>query len=148
MTSTVADKGKEKEEVFKLKLKGTQPAISEAAKENVLKQAGKVDSAGNIVVEDKPKPDPIEKSLALRVKSGGNLQGVVKEDKKDEEVVFKLRMKGDKPVLKEAPRDPTNVGVAEAQANPVPEKEVKAPPCEIEKSLQSRLQAGSYTSTI
>ena len=30
----------------------------------------KVDASGNIVEDEKPKPDPIDKSLALRLKEG------------------------------------------------------------------------------
>ena len=55
----------------------------------------KVDASGNVVENEKPKPDPIELSLAKRLKEGA-LTNVVTEPskKKDTEVSFKLKLKG------------------------------------------------------
>ena len=49
--------------MYKLKVKGALLVITQAAKINSLKEAGKTDAAGNVIIESKPQPDPIEKSL-------------------------------------------------------------------------------------
>jgi hypothetical protein len=41
--------------------------LSEKALYNNAKEEGRVDAKGNVIVESKPKPDPIDKSLTLRV---------------------------------------------------------------------------------
>ena len=59
------------------------------------KEEGKVDASGKIIEDDKPKPDPIEKSLGVRMKSGSSYTSVDKASaKKDEPVPFKLKIKG------------------------------------------------------
>ena len=111
--------------------------MSEKAKENVLRAEGKVDAAGNVKQEEKPMVDPIDKSLQVRIKAG-NVQQTVKDDKNKggDDTVFKLKLKGAIPALKEAKKDPTNKGNADAVANPTNvQKVVKQPPCEIELSL-------------
>ena len=61
-----------------------------------------------MVVETKPKPDPIEKSLSLRLAQPGKSHTtIVKTEKPIEVPVFKLRVNGPMPELKEAPKDPT-----------------------------------------
>ena len=62
----------------------------------------KQDSSGNIIEEQKPKPDPIDKSLALRLK-GGSLTNVVVDKSKSDgaDGVFKLKTTGAQPKLEE-----------------------------------------------
>jgi hypothetical protein len=60
----------------------------------------KQDSSGNIIEEVKPKPDPIDKSLALRLKDGSLTNVVIDKNKKDGvDGVFKLKTKGAQPKL-------------------------------------------------
>lgn len=61
-----------------------------------------------MVVEAKPKPDPIDKSLSLRLaQAGKSYTNVVKSQKPLEETVFKLKLNGSIPEPKEPPKDPT-----------------------------------------
>ena len=55
--------------------------------------------------DDKPKPDPIEKSIAIRTK-GGSVNTIVPNKDKKEEAVFKLRLKGAQPKLADPPKVP------------------------------------------
>mgnify|MGYP004560893885 CR=1 FL=1 len=68
----------------------------------------KVDASGNIIEEEKPKPDPIDKSLALRIKEGA-LTNIVadKTKKKDTEITFKLKLKGTQPKISAVREDPS-----------------------------------------
>jgi len=86
---------------FTLRSKGAGPVHSQQALDNVQRQAGNTDAAGNILVVEPPKPDPVDLSLALRIKSG-NLTNTVpvakaaatpgkKTTKEPAEVLFKLR---------------------------------------------------------
>ena len=106
----------------------------------------KVDAAGNVVEEQKPQPDPIDKSLASRLKGGSLTNVVVDKTKKDTTTAFKLKIKGGQPKISAIRKDP-----AEAQAAAVAEKEAEVQKmmktaCEIDLSLQDRLKAGSLTS--
>ena len=48
---------------FALTYKGDPIPISELAKTAAAKEAGKTNVAGNVIIEEKPKVDPIDKSL-------------------------------------------------------------------------------------
>ena len=74
-----------------------------------------------MIEEEKPKVDPVDKSLQLRLKGGSLTNVVVNKDKKTDEIVFKLRIKGGQPKLAEARKDPS-----EAMANAAAEKEAEA----------------------
>jgi hypothetical protein len=77
LTSTVADKNaKVGKYFFTLKTKGDPIKITEHATKAIAIAEGRVDAAGNIIEEVKPKVDPVEKSLQLRLK-GGALTNVV-----------------------------------------------------------------------
>jgi hypothetical protein len=93
---------------FTLRLKGSPIIISEQAHFNFAKLEGKVDGqTGKMVVEAKPKPDPIDKSLSLRLaQAGTSYTNVVKAQKPLEEAVFKLKLNGSIPEPKEPPKDP------------------------------------------
>ena len=111
-------------------------------------EEGKVDAKGNVIQDDKQKPDPIDKAIQSRMK-GGSLTNVVqsKDKKGDDEIVFKLKIKGGQPKIGEARKDP-----AAAMANAAAEKEAEQAklvktPCIIDVSLGERLKAGAYTST-
>jgi hypothetical protein len=60
----------------------------------------KQDANGNIIEEQKPQPDPIDKSLSMRLK-GGSFTNIVidKSKKEDSENLFKLKMKGGQPKI-------------------------------------------------
>ena len=95
---------------FNLRLKGPPLEISEKALFNVARLEGRVDRRGTITDDGKPKPDPIDKSLTIRVKQPGSSYNTVvpnKDKKPTEETVFKLRYKGSIPKLAEKPKDPT-----------------------------------------
>ena len=61
---------------------------------NVAKSEGRVDAKGKVLEDDKPKPDPIDKSIAVRMKVGTYLSVDKSVAKKDEPAPFKLRLKG------------------------------------------------------
>lgn len=48
---------------FTLKVKGEPVKISEQAKKNVAIAEGRVDAQGNVIEEEKPKVDPIDKAI-------------------------------------------------------------------------------------
>lgn len=80
---------------FTLKTKGPEVKISNEAQKAAQIMAGaKVDASGNVIEEQKPKPDPIDKSLAVRLKGGSLTNVVVDKTKKDTDVLFKLKIKG------------------------------------------------------
>jgi myo-inositol-hexaphosphate 3-phosphohydrolase len=125
-----------------LRTKGEPIKISEQAiKANAIEE-GRTDASGNVVEEEKPKPDPVDKAIQLRLK-GGSLTNVVASKEKNDEVVFKLKLKGGQPKISEARKDPN-----EAMANAFAEKEadqlkLQKTPCTIDMSLQERIKAGS-----
>jgi len=135
---------------FTLQTKGSAPVMTQEAMDNVQRQAGNTDAAGNILVVEAPKPDPVDKSLALRIKSGNLTNQVpvtkttgspLKKAKEPVEIVFKLRQKGSDAVLAEAKRDASLIGEAAAAEPIVPEK--KYPPCAMELSLGARVKSGA-----
>ena len=68
----------------------------------------KVDAAGNVMEDEKPKPDPIDKSLGTRLKEGSLTSVIIdKTKKKDTEVVFKLKIKGGQPKISGVREDPS-----------------------------------------
>lgn len=83
ITTVVPDKNsKQGKFFFTLRSKGDPLEITEEAKKNVLIEAGKVDPAGNVKVEEKPKADPIEMSLNSRLNAGSLTSTVQSKDKK------------------------------------------------------------------
>jgi hypothetical protein len=123
ITQVVADKNsKSGKFFFTLRTKGDPIPITDQAKKANAIEEGRTDAAGNVIEEEKPKPDPVDKSLQQRLK-GGSLTNVVpsKDKKGAEEVVFKLRIKGgQQPKIGEARKDPS-----EAMANAAAEKEAE-----------------------
>lgn len=59
----------------------------------------KVDATGNVIEEEKPKPDPIDKSIAVRTKGGSPITNVVVDKTKKEAEAFKLKVKGGQPKI-------------------------------------------------
>lgn len=67
-----------------MRYKGEEPPLTEEAKKSALIEAGKVDPAGNVKTEEKPKADPIEMSLNSRKNAGSLTSTVQNKDKKGE----------------------------------------------------------------
>ena len=94
LTTVVPDKNsKQGKFFFTLRNKGDVLHISEEAKKNALIEAGKVDPAGNVKIEDKPKLDPIEMSLSTR-KNAGSLTSTVQLKEKKGDSITPLKLKG------------------------------------------------------
>jgi hypothetical protein len=149
LTTVVPDKtAKSGKFFYTLTLKGSPITISETAKLNSAKQAGKTDASGNIV-DEKPKADPIDVAMTERVKAG-SLASVVRDakSKQADPETYKLKLKGSAASLAEPKRDPTSVGSAAAAASPSVQSPVKSAPCEIDLELQKRIKAGAITSTV
>ena len=121
ITQTVADKNsKHGKFFFTLRTAGEPVKISEEAIKAVAIAEGRTDASGKVIEEEKPKVDPIDKQLQLRLKGGSITNVVVNKDKKTEEIAFKLKIKGGQPKLAEARKDPN-----EALANAAAEKEAE-----------------------
>lgn len=136
---------------FTLNQKGDIPALAKPKIDPTT--LGKAAAAAGPKKEEKPAEDPIDKSLALRIKDG-NLQNTIKPKAgaKDEEVVWKLKLSGAGPDLE----------LAKENKNAAPEKnhpaaqaarksvvsDMKGLGCEIESSLTARKKEGAINSVI
>ena len=142
-----------------MKLKGGQPKISAAREDPSQAQANAVAKAEAIQKKLETTPCEIDISLQARLKEG-SLTNTVPTKTKSNETVFKLRAKGAMPKIKEVnnPFDKDSEKNSRdsftfPDASPSPGRKsmrgsVKLGPDEIDTSLQARLAAGSYTSTV
>ena len=102
-----------------------------------LKEAPKDPTLGNKVLDaeaikrqssyfgGKKRLDEIEESLNKRVSEGNSVTHQIKSIEKSDQVVFKLKVNGPLPELKEAPRDPT-LGVKKLDAEGMLDRERKS----------------------
>ena len=106
VTHQVRNIEKSDEIVFQLKVKGPMPELKEVPKDPTL---------GNKVIDaeamkrqstyfgGKKRLDEIEESLNKRVSEGNSVTHQIKSNEKSDQAVFKLKVKGPLPQLKEAP---------------------------------------------
>jgi len=93
-------------------------------------------------------PCIIDISLQERLKAGSHTSTVPSKDK-TQESVFKLKLKGEMPQLAEVKQDPSMTQKDEDGVAIIsPEKKTKSKPCEIDASLQERINAGSITTQV
>ena len=142
----MADKNKPKF-FFTLRYKGDPIKITDHAKLAVAKAEGRCDASGKIIEDEKPKADPVDKAIQLRLK-GGALTNVVPSKEKKEELIFKLKLVGGQPKISDVRKDPNEalaIAAAEKEADLL---KLQKTPCIIDIAIQERLKAGSYTSTV
>lgn len=144
-----------------------KPAPRPSTKGPVEKSA-EVDEVDPIYQND----DPINVSLAARIKAGALAAVVPNKDAKQGKFFFNLKLNGKIPPLQKPKRDPTNIGQAAADkaeaepADPIQNKEgggqgadmdlanqprksvLMGGSCDIEASLKTRLAAGAINSVI
>ena len=95
----------------------------------------------------KKKQDEIEVSIAMRVNEGNSVTHQVKSIEKSEQIVFKLKVKGPMPELKDASKDPTLGFLNQDEIMNRERKSIylggKKRSDEIEESLNKRVSEGN-----